>query len=330
MNPSLARRMASVDMLNPSKEVSNSAGGQLINSSKLPEKNSLHHSPLASGDFTSSDARKRNDNNSSFNLSTVSYSETVLGQNQLQMNPKNDLQLNHHISRTSSANSVSDLSPCSEITDENTSIKRHSNKNLVHTLNPTSSNPPFGNECNNDPNPQISELPIDNSLLNDFDDDILQTDNITLEGFAFSSDGNGSGANPPDLSAEEVRQALNSVSEESLNIGLTNTGSSNISSQSDLDVGLSAAVISESNINFAANSTSEKLDIKDILSSSTASSSHTTSSVTDLTRSGTPASNSLSSKLSPLSMVSQVKKGVVLTLVSCQTKKTMVHFKIFN
>ena len=298
-NPNLARRMYSVDSGNLNKDGLNPSGG--MNASKLPEKSSLRHSPRATGDFANSETRSRNDNNSPFSSSSASFNESAMDQNPSKAKLKTEVRLNHQVTRASSANSVSDLSPCSEVTDENASAKQLANKNSSH-MKPSTSNPSYSNECNNNPNSSIADITIDNSLLASLGDDIDNIpDNMTLDSFPFSSTGNGGGSNPPDLSADEVQEALNSVSENSLNINLANVNNGNLPSHSDLGTRLPTEVLSENNVDFGTCPTSEKLEL-DILSPASVSTSLATST-TD-TAAVAATSDASTSKLATLSMVS--------------------------
>ena len=192
------------------------------------------------------------------------------------------------MSRTSSSNSISDLSPCSA--EENTSKLNKTSSLALESSLPSSAT--FTPVCNNT-NDAINDLSIENNLLSLDDDDInidsLQNEQLDLDDFDFPGSGNdrddiGSNALKLNLSAEDVQQTLNSVSADQplpdISMGCASTDNNNPTS-SDADNRSQTDLLSEN------------IELRDILTT-------TSSSVTTLP---TSSVETTSSKLIPTSLV---------------------------
>ncbi|CAK8676484.1 unnamed protein product [Clavelina lepadiformis] len=230
----------------------------LINSAKF-EKGVLRNSPRGAGEYASADVSCRNmsDHDSPFN----SYPSPSSNENAISIIPsKGKLKgvgtpgvtahhTNSRISRTSSSNSVSDLSPCSEVTDESATHSDTIQSTSAGEIQST--NTLFQTECNNPINPgattgQLSSpFDVDTEIMDVLmskpinteqttknqttsqscklpNKDRLQSDKIGLslddvDTFPFQDTGSASDDISTDalnLSVEDIQRTLNSVSAE--------------------------------------------------------------------------------------------------------------------
>ena len=284
VTPNVVRRMGSCDSLNHKEGTASS--NRTINSSKFSDKVQLRHSPRTPVDFMSSEGQARSESASPFSPVPASFGDNIMTTNAIKNTKSDNLsagntQINHLSSRTSSNNSISDLSPCSAVTDENAANKSSLHKNSFHAIETTSSiSTAFTSECNITTSASsIADINIDNPLLSTLDDDI----NIdSLKVFPFSTTDSGRddiGSNALNLSAEEVRQTLNSVSADSTlpEISLADTNSENLPTVSDCPSGTQSGVL---NTTLDFDGGANRIELKDILSSSTAVSMATTTSST--------------------------------------------------
>ena len=253
INSNVARRMCSVDSHNHKDGTSN----RNVNSMKFPDQNQLRHSPR-----TNYVNEGRAQSESPFGACPPTSFDSGLPVNPVKGKLRSDsvstptMRLNHLMSRTSSSNSISDLSPCS--TEEN-STKLNKTSSLALDSLPSST--VFTPVCNSTSD-AITDLNIDeNNLLSTLGDDInidsLQNDELSsvgLDAFEFSNGGNGQddiGSNALNLSAEEVQQTLNSVSAlPDITLGCTSTDGNQTASdmsdkvQTDIENILSSATTS--------------------------------------------------------------------------------------
>jgi len=287
-NPNIARRMCSVDSNNHNNKDC-ATNRSVANTVKFPDK--LRHSPR-----TNYVNEGRAQSESPFGTCPPTSFDSGLPGNPAKSKLRNDssnapnMRLNHLMSRTSSSNSISDLSPCSA--EENT-IRLNKTSSLALENLPSSAT--FTPVCNNTSD-AINDLSIDNNLLSSFnDDDInidsLQNEQLDLDSFEFPSSANdrddiGSNALKLNLSAEDVQQTLNSVSVDS--------------SLPDISMGCSSTegnpAVSDANDGSHTDLLSENIELRDILSS-------TSSSVATLP---TSSVETTSSKLIPTSRVRNV------------------------
>ena len=286
ISPNIARRMCSVDSLNHNKDGTNSGARTVLNS-KFPDKGQLRQSPRAAGAYVN-EGRGRSD--SPFGACPSTSFESTLPTNPVKNKLRTDtssasnIRLNHLMSRTSSSNSISDLSPCS--VDDNSSNKLVSSKASTLTIDSQPSSATYTSTCNNTTNDAISVF--DNNLLSTLDDainiDSLRNDNIGLDAFEFSSSANDRddiGSNALNLSAEEVQQTLSSVSADSAlpDLSLPCSNAEN-NPPSNVNERLHGDVLNE-DIDFDSNV--DRVELRGILSSPSSSNALTTSTTTVVT-----------------------------------------------
>ena len=283
VNPNIARRMCSVDS-NHNKDSATSRNA--TNAVKFSDK--VRHSPR-----TNYVHEGRSQSESPFGTGPPASFESALPGNSSKSKPRSEssstpnMRLNHLMSRTSSSNSISDLSPCSA--EENTSKLNKTSSLALESSLPSSAT--FTPVCNNTSD-AINDLSIENNLLSLDDDDInidsLQNEQLDLDDFDFPGSGNdrddiGSNALKLNLSAEDVQQTLNSVSADQplpdISMGCASTDNNPTSSDAD----------NRSQTDLL----SENIELRDILTT-------TSSSVTTLP---TSSVETTSSKLIPTSLV---------------------------
>lgn len=238
--------------------------------------------------------------------------------------------ISNHLSRTSSSNSVSDLSRCSEVTDEsgqtdggNMVVATSSDSMLAHvSFSPTANNqvdmesslqyPHFGesaivdalglnNEDRSSTKKTNTQLSLENSNTTSMNtDEVIPNDNALNIDFQFPDGSTGPadlGQKALNLSAEDIRQTLNSVSAES---GLPDLGSdSTVFDDQAIQLmnNNSGYDITQSADSFSSSETTRVLSPSITAVSATSSTSSTTSIVTTAVSSATTTMPSSASNI---------------------------------